>query len=161
MAIAEFKSSGLPLGAGVNSFMQGPTMNQPTRREILKWSAAVAGTSLLGGSAFADDTPKKKILFFTKSSGFQHDVVNRTRSQDARSQTACVRRKGADRSGAPPTGYEVTCSKDGSLFTPEKLSRFDALVFYTTGDLDHRRDRQAATDAGRRQAGADRLRRRR
>jgi len=28
----------------------------------------------------------------------------------------------------------VTISKDGSLFTPEKLAAFDAIAFYTTGD---------------------------
>ena len=32
-------------------------------------------------------------------------------------------------------GFEVTCSKDGALFSPEYVAKFDALAFYTTGDL--------------------------
>ena len=31
--------------------------------------------------------------------------------------------------------WEFTFSKDGSLFSPEYLRQFDALFFYTTGDL--------------------------
>jgi type 1 glutamine amidotransferase len=32
-------------------------------------------------------------------------------------------------------GFDVTCSKDGRIFTPENLKTFDVFVFYTTGDL--------------------------
>jgi uncharacterized protein len=32
-------------------------------------------------------------------------------------------------------GFEVTASKDGSLFTPAELARYDVIVFFTTGDL--------------------------
>jgi len=35
----------------------------------------------------------------------------------------------------PKHGLEFTFSKDGSLFTPEYLARFDAIMFYTSGDL--------------------------
>ena len=31
--------------------------------------------------------------------------------------------------------WELTFSKDGSLFSPEYLDQFDAVMFYTTGDL--------------------------
>src|SRR5207248_2927871 len=32
-------------------------------------------------------------------------------------------------------GFDVECTKDGSVFTPDGLRPFDALFFYTTGDL--------------------------
>ncbi len=30
----------------------------------------------MAAAAFAADAPKRKILFFTKSSGFEHDVIS-------------------------------------------------------------------------------------
>ena len=36
---------------------------------------------------------------------------------------------------APKNNWEFTFSKDGSLFSPQYLAQFDALFFYTTGDL--------------------------
>ena len=35
----------------------------------------------------------------------------------------------------PAHGIEFVCSKDGSLFTPDYLAQFDALLFYTSGNL--------------------------
>jgi uncharacterized protein len=32
-------------------------------------------------------------------------------------------------------GFEVECTKDGRIFLPETLAKFDAFFFYTTGDL--------------------------
>ena len=32
-------------------------------------------------------------------------------------------------------GFEVDCTKDGRVFLPETLAKFDAFFFYTTGDL--------------------------
>ena len=31
--------------------------------------------------------------------------------------------------------FEVTCTKDGRIFTPSSLAGFEAFMFYTTGDL--------------------------
>ena len=31
--------------------------------------------------------------------------------------------------------FDVNCTKDGRVFTAEKLAEFDAFMFYTTGDL--------------------------
>ena len=41
---------------------------------------------------------------------------------------------------------EFTFTKDGGLFTPENIAKYDAFFFYTTGDL---------TDAGTDQQSAD------
>jgi type 1 glutamine amidotransferase len=132
-------------------------MNHPTRRDVLKWSAAVAGTvagtSLLGRPAFAaDDAPKKKILFFTKSSGYQHSVIDRYDPKTKTMKPLAYAEQILIDLGAAH-GFDVTASKDGSLFTPEKLAPFDALVFYTTGDLATAgTDKQPPMPAGGKQA---------
>jgi uncharacterized protein len=104
------------------------------RRQLLK--AAGLGTAGLVLSPWlsrltraADETPKK-VLFFTKSSGFQHSVINRGRTPDKLSMAERV----LTDLGAKH-GFEVTCSKDGGMFAPDKRDQFDAFVFYTTGDL--------------------------
>lgn len=71
---------------------------------------------------------KKKILFFSKSSGFEHSVISWKNGQPswAEKQLLEIGKK---------NNWEFTFSKDGSLFSPEYLKGFDAVLFYTTGDL--------------------------
>jgi len=107
------------------------------RRDLLK--TVGAGAAAMALSPFlsrtlraADAAPtgaKKKILFFTKSSGFQHSTITRKSADQSAFAEQLLTDFGAK------NGYEVTCSKDGSLFTPQYLAGFDALAFYTTGDL--------------------------
>ncbi len=73
---------------------------------------------------------RKRVLVFTKSSGFQHDAVK------------LVIKDGREGYGFPvlralgeKNNIDFTYSKDGSLFTPQYLAQFDAFIFYTTGDL--------------------------
>lgn len=103
-------------------------MNEMNRRQMLKWSALVAGAMVLPMPVFAADAKPMKILFFTKSSGFQHSVIDRKGKDLAYAEQILID-LGKDK------GFEVTASKNGTLFTPEKLAEFDAYVFYTTGDL--------------------------
>ena len=77
--------------------------------------------------AFAADA-KKKILFFSKSSGFEHSAIKRKDGQPSFAETVLAEI-------GPRHGFEFTFSKDGSLFTPKYLAQFDAFFFYTTGDL--------------------------
>ena len=104
-------------------------MSNVTRREVLKWSAALAATAALGRFARAADAPPKRVLFFTKSSGFQHSVINRHGKDEPAYAERILIGLGKQH------GLDVTASKDGGLFTPERLDAFDAFVFYTTGDL--------------------------
>lgn len=71
----------------------------------------------------------KRVLYFTKSAGFEHSVVKRPApevlSHSERVLTELGRRY----------GFEVTCTKDGRVFTPENLARYDVIVFYTSGLL--------------------------
>jgi len=70
----------------------------------------------------------KKILFFSKSSGYEHDMIKQHDGQlsEAEKILADLGEK---------NNIEFTFTKDGSVFTPDNLARYDAFFFYTTGDL--------------------------
>lgn len=70
----------------------------------------------------------KKILFFTKSSGFEHSVITWKNGQPSHSEKVLLDLGKAN-------GWEFTFSKDGSKFSPDYLKQFDAVFFYTTGNL--------------------------
>ena len=107
------------------------------RRDMLARSgAAVAGLGFLNFPfAWADDkdAPKRKLLFFTKSSGFEHSAIKRKKGKDGTEELSHAE-KVVTELGAKHN-FDVTCSKDGGLFSPGKIEAFDAFLFYTTGDL--------------------------
>ena len=105
-------------------------MSTMNRRDLLSLAAVVGAGLALGPIArtFAADETRKKILFFTKSSGFPHSVVTRKNGELAYAERLLTEFGGK-------AGYDVTCSKDGSIFTPDQLKAFDAIAFYTTEDL--------------------------
>ncbi len=107
-------------------------MSLLNRREMLKRSGlATLGLSLAGlTNVWAAPTagPKRKILFFSKSSGFEHSAIKRNNGQPSFAEQTLAQL-------GPKYNFEFTFSKDGSLFTPEYLNQFDAFFFYTTGDL--------------------------
>jgi uncharacterized protein len=70
----------------------------------------------------------KKVLFFSKSSGFEHSVIKRNAGNPSFAEQVLAEL-------GPKHNIEFTFSKDGSLFTKEYLAKFDAYFFYTTGDL--------------------------
>lgn len=90
----------------------------------------LALTLVVATSAFAAEAKggKRKILFFSKSSGFEHSVISYKTGQPSHAEKILTEL------GAK-NGWEFTFSKDGSLFSPAYLKQFDALFFYTTGDL--------------------------
>jgi type 1 glutamine amidotransferase len=87
------------------------------------------GVALLVVPGRAADPAPKKILFFSKSSGFIHDAIN----PDGKKGHGYAFRV-LDALGAK-NQIEFVYSKDGTLFTPEYLAQFDAFFFYTSGDL--------------------------
>jgi type 1 glutamine amidotransferase len=107
-------------------------VNQPNRREVLKWSALLAGASVLPRNLFAaaDDAKlrPRKVLFFTKSSDFEHDVIKRKGETLGFAEGKLI-------DLGKQHNLDITASKDGQLFEPGKLAELDAIVFYTTGDL--------------------------
>jgi hypothetical protein len=90
------------------------------------------GAAALGFSAFpfgwaAGQERKWKILYFTRSAGFEHSAVYRDGGQLSFSEKVMVE-KGKEH------GAEVVCTKDGSVFDGD-LDQYDAIAFYTSGDL--------------------------
>lgn len=69
-----------------------------------------------------------RVLYFTKSSGFEHSVVKRENGRPSYSEKVLT-------SLGERHDMTFTYSKDGSLFTPDYLRQFDVLLFYTSGDL--------------------------
>ena len=109
--------------------------NSMNRRDVLKY-AGVAAAGLLASPlvrwAGAQGEKTKKVLFFTRSQGFEHSAITRPRNDP---QALSFAEKWLVDFGKQHN-FEVTCSKDGGLFTEEGLAPFDVIMFYTTGYLD-------------------------
>jgi uncharacterized protein len=103
-----------------------------TRRDFLRTTATTAAALLVSRSARAQK--KKSVLFFTKSSGFEHQVIKVVNGQPSIAEAAI-------REIAARDGFDLTASKDGGVFNSGDFKKYDALVFFTTGDLT-----QAGTD---------------
>jgi hypothetical protein len=98
------------------------------RRDMLKLTSAALGLSALPlGSLLAADTKPKRILYFTRSAGYEHSVVHRQGGQLAFSEKILTEM-------GKKAGYEVECSQDGRLFDGD-LAAYDAFAFYTSGNL--------------------------
>src|SRR3989454_1155691 len=87
-------------------------------------SLAFAITSAFGAPA----KPAHKILFFSKSSGFEHSVISWKDGRPSYAEKVLLQL-------GEKNDWEFTFSKDGSRFGKEYLAQFDAVFFYTTGDL--------------------------
>jgi type 1 glutamine amidotransferase len=103
-------------------------MSLNRRQMLFATGAAMLGASSLRRATAADKGSPKKVLFFTKSSGFQHPVIAR---KDGKLSLAerILTEIGKEH------GFEVVASKDGRLFDPDKIGQWDAFAFETTGDL--------------------------
>jgi len=91
------------------------------RRKVLQLTPA----ALLAGAAAAQTT--RKLLYFTRSAGFEHSVVRRTGTELSHSEKILREMGRRD-------GLDIECTKDGRVFDAD-LDRYDAFVFFTTGDL--------------------------
>ncbi|MES2477012.1 MAG: ThuA domain-containing protein [Verrucomicrobiota bacterium] len=86
-------------------------------------------TALLIPSAFTVQAAKPhKLLFFTKSSGFEHSVISWKDGKPSLAEKVFL-------DLGKKHSWEFEFSKDGSKFSPDYLKAFDAVIFYTTGDL--------------------------
>lgn len=65
---------------------------------------------------------KGRLLYLTLSAGFKHEVVPFSRQ---------IVKEIGDKSGA----FETTLAEDVTPFTAENLKNYDAVMFYTTGEL--------------------------
>ena len=102
------------------------TLNR--RQMLLAGGALFLGPAMMNRVLGASRADVKKVLFFTKSSGFPHPVISRHNGKLSHAEQILTD-LGKDH------GFDVTCSKDGTMFEPDKIGEWDAFVFETTGDL--------------------------
>jgi type 1 glutamine amidotransferase len=101
-------------------------------KHAFRWTlAALLSVAMMGlFTASASAQAKKKVLFLTKSSGFQHDQIQRKNGAPL-GPAEKIFTDFADKAG-----YEVTCTKDASMMgMPENIAKYDVFAFYITGDL--------------------------
>lgn len=92
-----------------------------------KKMVAVAAAAAM--AAMASAAEPVRVLYFTKSSGFEHSVIKWEGGQRSYSERVLEKLGGKG-------DFAFTFSKDGSLFSPEYLKGFDVVMFYTSGHLE-------------------------
>src|SRR5690348_3016964 len=95
-------------------------------RTIIVGFGLVMFPAVLGA---AESPTPTRIRFFTKSAGYEHSAIRRGPNGEPSPAEKVLQELG------PKHHFEFTFSKDGTIFTPENLRKFDAFFFYTTGDL--------------------------
>jgi len=93
---------------------------------LLLWGVALGPQA--GG---ASEHKKGRLLYLTLSAGFKHDSVAPSRD---------IVKAIGEKSGA----FETTLADDVSGFTTENLKNYDAVMFYTTGELPMTGEQKAA-----------------
>ena len=102
-------------------------MNRFTnRRSFLRTGAVVGAGFVLPRELFG--LGKKSLLVFTKSSGFEHEVVKIKDGQPSIVDRAVTEL-------GKKYGFDVTPSKDGRIFDSKEFREFGAVFFYTSGYL--------------------------
>lgn len=93
------------------------------------WFALFA-TLTLAVCVGAEEKSKKRLLVITESKGFVHGCVNR------KGEPLCVVEKALIDIGEKSGAFEAVCSQDSRKeITAENLAKFDAVFFFTTGEL--------------------------
>ncbi len=101
-------------------------ISNSNRREFLRGAALTgAGLALSNGLLAAKE---KTVLVFTKSSGWEHDVVKRIDGKPSIVDDAVTDLGNRHE-------YKVGVTKDGRIFDSKEFHSYAALVFFTTGDL--------------------------
>ena len=90
-------------------------------------SRAIIALSLLTAGLTQAADPVK-ILFFSKSAGFEHSVISWKKGQPSHAEKVLD-------GLAKDNNWTFEHSKDGSKFSADYLKQFDTVIFYTTGDL--------------------------
>lgn len=89
------------------------------RREFIALLGGAAAVQPLGAQG---KRPPARILYFTHSAGYRHDVIPLSR--------AILSQLGND-----ANAFEVTATEDTSEFSAENLQRYAAVMFFTSGEL--------------------------
>ncbi|MEN0111123.1 MAG: family 16 glycoside hydrolase [Planctomycetota bacterium] len=81
-------------------------------------------------TAAAASSRSKRVLFVTQSQGFRHSTVTREAHELSHAEQVLTRL------GVESGAFRVDCTQDVETdFTPELLSNYDCVAFYTTGWL--------------------------
>ena len=117
------------------TFCTAAPVSASTRRGVLKKSGALAAlggarnlarlsaalTATLAGRPTRGAAAPARILYFTLSAGYRHEVIPATREIMTKiGETA---------------GFDIAFSEDVSVFTTENLQYNAAVMFFTTGEL--------------------------
>ena len=107
------------------------TYQCPNRRQILLQGASALGALSLSPAFFqtaqSAELERKRLLFFTKSSGFQHSVITRDGTELAYAERLVTEL-------GKKNNIDVYCSKDGRIFDKD-YQQFDGFFFFTSLDL--------------------------
>jgi uncharacterized protein len=98
-----------------------------TRRRALLAVASLPSVALSRVAAQDNSGERRRVLFFTKSSGYEHEVVKRN-GKDLSLAEKIFTELGKK------IGCQIAATKDGRFFDGD-LSAFSAFCFFTTGDL--------------------------
>jgi type 1 glutamine amidotransferase len=99
------------------------------RRELLRTvGAGLFVPAAVGGALAQEKGRPKKVLFFTRSAGYEHSVIKRNGSEFSLAERILTEL-------GKEHGFDVTATKDGRLFNPDQIGQWDAFAFETTGDL--------------------------
>jgi len=96
------------------------------RREFLRATVLTGAGLALSNQVLA--AKEKSVMVFTKSSGWEHDVVKRINGRPSIVDDA-VTEIGIRH------GFKVGVTKDGRIFETKDFHSYAAVVFFTTGDL--------------------------
>jgi type 1 glutamine amidotransferase len=100
----------------------------PRRRAIeMLGAGTLMATALRYAPAGDKFNTKPRILFFSKSSGYEHDVVRRRPKEPSLSEMTLTEIGRVH-------GFDVIATKDGEVFDGN-LAQYDAFFFFTTGNL--------------------------
>jgi type 1 glutamine amidotransferase len=93
--------------------------------------AACGAPPVTAPTGAAPAAATRKVLYLTHSAGYKHDVLP---------LSAQILQDVGRRAGA----FEVTATDDSSLVTHDNLARYDAVVFFTSGELPMSETQRAA-----------------
>ena len=97
-----------------------------SRRRFIKASTITGASMALPTDFFGSE--KKSVLVFTKSSGFEHQVVKTSDGKPSIVEQAIT-------SLGAKHGFAVTATNDGRVFDSGAFRKHAAVLFFTTGDL--------------------------
>jgi type 1 glutamine amidotransferase len=90
-------------------------------RRITFTAISLLAASILAGPQLRAQERPARLLYFTHSAGYRHDVI--PVSRDILKQIGAA------------AGFEVTASEDVAVFTAKNLQHYGAVMFFTTGEL--------------------------